>query len=542
MVASGQTLVAATPVSVPEAGTARSRGWWAFHGSSVVAPAVAGALAVLTILMRWRGSDLPAHFFRVGLVEREGLVGWNNYWFGGHHTLGYGVLFPVLGALVGVWTVAVASAVLSALLVDILIRRAVGHPNWWASLLFAVGTMTNVAIGRLPFALGLVVALGALVAAQSRWLWLAGLLTVATAAASPVVSVFLLLIFAAWALTLDGRERRSFALLAVASMAPVLVVSKLYPQGGMFPFRWPALLWTLAVCVLVVVLVPTHYRLVRIVAALYALASVGAFVVPTPLGANITRLGMYAAAPVLLTLVPLTPVVALAVLAPLIFWQWSPAFDAILRARDDPSIEAAYYRPLLNFFTLVGAQNTRVEVVPTGRHWETAFVANKIPIARGWERQLDRRFHPFFYDGSLTDSELHSWLRESGVRYVALADTTLDDSGVEEAALIEADPPYLRPVWHDEHWRVWRVVDSTGLIDGPARLNDFGVDTVSLEVLAPGDVLVRVRASAFWSSTPPVCIEPTEDGWIVLRDVQPGPLELKLDETALVDDDDPCQS
>jgi hypothetical protein len=541
MVAPGQTLVAATPVTVPAVGTWRSRGWWAVHGSIVVAPAVAGALAVLTILMRWRGSDLPAHFFRVGLVEREGLVGWNNYWFGGHHTLGYGVLFPVLGALVGVWTVAVASAVLSAFLVDILIRRAVGHPNWWASLLFAVGTMTNVAIGRLPFALGLVVALGALVAAQARWLWLAGLLSVATAAASPVVSVFLLLVFAAWALTLEGRERRSFAVLAVASMAPVLIVSKLYPQGGMFPFRWPALLWTLAVCLLVVVLVPAQHRLVRLVAVLYALASIGAFLVPTPLGANITRLGMYAAAPVLLTLVPLTPVVALAVLSPLIWWQWSPALDAILRARDDPSIEEAYYRPLLNFFNLVGAQDTRVEVVPTGRHWETAFVANEIPIARGWERQLDRRFHPFFYDGSLTDSELHSWLRETGVRYVALADTTLDDSGVEEAALIEADPPYLRPVWHDEHWRVWRVVDSTGLIDGPARLNDFGVDTVSLEVLAPGDVLVRVRASAFWSSTPPVCIEPTEDGWIVLRDVQPGPLELKLDETALVDDD-PCQS
>jgi hypothetical protein len=542
MVAPGQTLVAA-PVRDAAPGTARSRGWWVAHGSLVVAPAVAGALAVLTILMRWRGSDLPAHFFRVGLVERDGLVGWNNYWFGGHHTLGYGVLFPVLGALVGIWTVAVASAVLSAFLVDILIRRAVGHPNWWASLWFAVGTMTNVAIGRLPFALGLVVALGALVAAQSRRLWLAGLLTVATAAASPVVSVFLLLIFAAWALTLEGRERRSFALLAVASMAPVLIVSKLYPQGGMFPFRWTALLWTLFVCLLVFVLVPVRHRLVRLVAVLYALASIGAFLVPTPLGANITRLGMYAAPPVLITLVPFTPVVAVAVLAPLVWWQWSPAFDAILRARDDPSIEAAYYRPLLNFFDSVGAQNTRVEVVPTARHWEAAFVANEIPIARGWERQLDRRFHPFFYDGSLTDSELHSWLRESGVRYVALADTALDDSGVEEAALIEADPPYLRPAWHDEHWRVWRVVDSTGLIDGPARLNDFGVDTVSLDVLAPGDVLVRVRASAFWSSTPPVCIEPTADGWIVLRDVQPGPLELKLDETALVDDDeDLCES
>ncbi len=541
MAASG-TLVTQAPAGGRASDTTRLRAWWAAHGSTIVAPAVAGALALVTILMRWRGSDLPAHFFRVGLVERDGLVGWNNYWFGGHHTMGYGVLFPVLGALVGIWTVAVASAVLSALLVDILIRRAVGHPNWWASLWFAVGTMTNVAIGRLPFALGLVVALGAIVAAQSRRLVLAAVLTVATAAASPVVSVFLLLIFAAWALTLEGQERRSFATLSAAAIAPVLIVSKLYPQGGMFPFRWTALLWTLVVCVAVLVLVPVQYRLVRHVAVLYGLASIGAFLVPTPLGANVTRLGMYAAAPVLLTLAPLGAVVAVVLVPALIWWQWSPALDAILRAGDDPSIEEAYYRPLLNFFATVDAQNTRVEIVPTGRHWETAFVATEVPIARGWERQLDRRFHPLFYDGDLTDRQLHEWLRESGVGYVALADTTLDDSGVEEAALIEANPPYLRLVWQNEHWRVWRVIDATGLIDGPAKLNEVGVDTVSLEVLAPGDVLVRVRASAFWSSDPPVCIEPTDDGWIVLRDVRPGPLELKLDETALVDGDDPCES
>src|SRR5215207_5362817 len=101
--ASGEALAVATPVGAA-AQTARWRRWAAF-GSSLVAPALAGTLAVTAILLRWRGSDLPAQFFRVGLVERDGLVGWNNYWFGGHHTLGYGVLFPVLGALVGIWTV-----------------------------------------------------------------------------------------------------------------------------------------------------------------------------------------------------------------------------------------------------------------------------------------------------------------------------------------------------------------------------------------------------------------------------------------------------
>ena len=112
-------------------------------------------LASLAVALRWRGSDLPAHFFRVALVERDGFEIWNNQWFGGHHTLGYGALFPLLGATLGIWTVAVLSAGAAALLADLLITRGLGRRCVPASLWFAAGTVTNVAIGRLPFALGL---------------------------------------------------------------------------------------------------------------------------------------------------------------------------------------------------------------------------------------------------------------------------------------------------------------------------------------------------------------------------------------------------
>jgi hypothetical protein len=516
----------------------------AARGESLVSsfgpPAVAAALALTVILMGWRGSDLPAHFFRVALVEQDGVQVWNNYWFGGHHTLGYGVLFPVLGALIGIWTVAVASAAGSALLADMLIRRATGRRHWWASLWFAAGTVTNVAVGRLPFALGMTVALGALVAAQHRRMILTALLTVLTAVASPVVSVFLTIIFTAWSLTSSGLERRRFAALAGAAIVPVLVISLMYPQGGSFPFRWTALLWTLVVCAVVVVLVPADQRLVRWTAVLYGAASIAAFLLPTPLGANITRLGMYAAGPVLLTFTNVRRLAVAGVLGGILFWQWSPAFDSILRSRRDLSTEQAYYRPLVNFLSLVDTEDTRIEIVPTGRHWETAYVATHFPIARGWERQLDRRFHPQFYEPGLTDAELHRWLLESGVGYVALADTSIDDSGVEEAALVASNPPYLRPVWSSDHWRVWEVVGSPGLLDGPAELVEFGTDSVRLRVLSRGDVLVRVHASAFWASDPDVCIEANDDGWVVLRDVRPGSLELYLDGAGLVGEDDVC--
>ena len=74
----------------------------------------------------------------------------------------------MLGAAIGFWTVAVLSAGVSAVLVDVLIRGALGRRCLPASLWFAAGTVTNVAVGRMPFALGLTVGVGALVAAQRR--------------------------------------------------------------------------------------------------------------------------------------------------------------------------------------------------------------------------------------------------------------------------------------------------------------------------------------------------------------------------------------
>jgi hypothetical protein len=497
--------------------------------------ALAAGLALVAVLMGWRGSDLPAHFFRVGLVERDGFEVWNNYWYGGHHTLGYGVAFPLLAAVVGIWTVAVASAAISAFVADRVIVAATGRRSLVASLWFAAGTMTNVLVGRLPFAVGMTIGLVALLAVARRRTWIAVLATVATSAASPVVSAFLAVIFVAGAIV-DGRRRRFFAGLTAAAVAPVLAVTLLYPQGGRFPFRGSALVLTLVVCAAVWWLVPSTYRLVRAAAAVYAAASVLAFLVPSPLGANLTRLGMYAAAPVLLVCVPGRRLALTAALAVVTVWQWSPAVDAVARAGDDPSTERSYYTGLRWFLGNVDADTSaRVEIVPTRQHWETAYVAVDYPIARGWERQLDRRFHALFYEPGLTAAEYRAWLADNGVGFVALSDAALDDSAVEEAALIESGLPYLRLVFRDDHWRVWEVVDSPGLLDGPAELVEMDTDSLRLRVLEPGDVVVRVRASAFWASDPALCIEPTADGWIVLRRVVPGELELFLDESNLVD-------
>ena len=92
------------------AATGHRRAGWP---RAALPPAVAAVGAITAIALRWRGGDLPAHWFRVALVREDGFQIWNNQWFGGHHTLGYGALVPVLGAAIGLWTVAVLSSIAS---------------------------------------------------------------------------------------------------------------------------------------------------------------------------------------------------------------------------------------------------------------------------------------------------------------------------------------------------------------------------------------------------------------------------------------------
>jgi hypothetical protein len=62
---------------------------------------VAAVLGAVYLIVAPTSADHAAQVFRSGLFESEGLSTWNNFWFGGHHTPGYSVLFPFLGSLLG---------------------------------------------------------------------------------------------------------------------------------------------------------------------------------------------------------------------------------------------------------------------------------------------------------------------------------------------------------------------------------------------------------------------------------------------------------
>ena len=98
----------------------------------------------------------------------------------------------------------------------------------------------------------------------------------------------------------------------------------------------------------------------------------------------------------------------------------------------------------------------------TMNHWEAADLAKVVPLARGWERQLDQKANPIFYDGEqLTASPYHEWLRENAVRYVALPTAPLDYSAREEAIVLERGAKFLKLVYESPRWRIWEVAAPT---------------------------------------------------------------------------------
>ncbi|HEV2059587.1 MAG TPA: hypothetical protein VGR11_09525, partial [Solirubrobacteraceae bacterium] len=232
-----------------------------------------------------------------------------------------------------------------------------------------------------------------------------------------------------------------------------------------------------------------------------------------PLGGNATRLGALAAGPVALgaLLGRRNPVLLAALALPLAYWSLYPAARDVARASGDASVNASYHAPLVEFLRSRAATgHFRVEIPFTENHWEARHVAggrHRIPLARGWERQLDRRFGALFYDGSLAAGTYRTWLDERAVSYVAVPDVALDAAGRDEARLVAAGLPYLRTVWRDEHWRVYAVARPAPLAQpiepstgarATATLSDTGV---TVRATRAGPVLVRVHFTRWWRVT-----------------------------------------
>jgi hypothetical protein len=475
---------------------------------------LAAVLAAIYLLVDPPSADLAAQTYRTEVFERSGFVVFDTAWYGGHHNPAYSILFPPLAALIGPRLVGALAAVVTAWAFERLVGRETPGARA-AALWFATATMVSLVTGRLTFALGLALGMLAVLAlARGRLAW-CGIAGAAAALASPVAVAFLALPVAAWGLT-TRRYRAAAALLAV-SVAPALALSVAFPEGGSFPFTLSAFLPTLAGALLIcAVLWRSAPPMLRLGLVFYVALLVVSGAISSPMGGNAVRLGAILAGPLAALLLwedrrRLLALVAL----PFLYWQVSAPVDDVYRASSDPSVHASYYDGLLGF---MGARQraegpVRIEIPFTDNHWESARVAPTVALARGWERQLDRKVNAIFYDdGALTAQSYEAWLRANAVRYVALADAPIDYSAAEEAALVRAAPPYLREVWHDAHWRVFAVRRPLPLATGGARVTRMAPDAVDVAVPRAGEYDLRIRFTPYWRTLEAgTCVAPTSD-------------------------------
>lgn len=496
----------------------------------LAAAVVGAALAALTWASGWKGGDFPAALHRIDLFRLAGFTPWDGQWFGGHYTLGYSVLMAPLAVLLGIGLLMALCAAVSAWSFARLLRAHFGHQSWVGAVWFAVGLAAPVAIGQLAFLLGATVALVALLAFAAGRRITAGVLGALCPLASPVAAALLLLALAAWALTVAGPSRRAVIGFGVVIATPIAALELLFPQGGRMPFAASTLFGVLVVSALGLLLLPARERTLRIGAGLYGLAGLVLFLIPQPMGANLGRLGTAVGGPLAATVLwPRRRLLLAGVAIPLLLWQWIPAIGSVVKDHPDPSKDAVFFSPLVGYLRSQDAQLTRVEIPPTADHWESLWAAADLQLARGWERQVDIQANGIFYDpAQLTGDSYGAWLVKNGVSWVALPNLRLDYSGQLEADLLKADHPYLVPAWHDAHWQVWKVIGSPGLVDGPAQLTAIGPNSFDLQVARPGEVLVRVRYTRFWTPTVGrACVTPTPDGWTNLVVARPGRVQVK---------------
>jgi hypothetical protein len=506
-------------------------------------PAVALSSALAALMLLWSPpvGDLASQVFRTELFQQAGLAIWNGSWYGGHYTLTYSFLFPPLAALLGPQIVGGLAVVSSAYLFDRLVRDRWGAEARWATLWFAAGVVTLLADGQLTFALGVAFGLTSLRCLQSGRGALGLAAAAACALASPVAAAFLAGVVIAG--VAEPGRRASRAALGVAALALALTVvpNLAFPEPGQFPFELSSFaaipLWCSG-ALFVIRDLPEERQLRRVLLG-YVLAATAIWLVPNAMGGNAVRLGALFGGPVLAAVVlarrpRVRPWLLALVLAGGLYWQLTASVTQIARSVGDPSTAAGYFQPAAEWLRAHGGEETRIEVPPTANHWESAYLAPSFELARGWLRQLDTTRDDVFYDeGELTDAAYGAWLRRNAISYVALPDAPLDYSSAAERRLILAAPPYLDLRFRSAHWRIYRVRGAQPLVAplgaAAARPLWVGRQGFALDVHTPGEFLVRVNFTPYWSIARGAgCILRRGD-WTVARASHPGVFRVSAD-------------
>ena len=529
------------------------------------------------------GGDLAAQVAWAEFAKMYPGSAYNLFWYGGLHAANYSLMSPYLMAAIGVVATTMLSGVAATVLgAELVARTGVRNPLWPA---MAVGfsLWCQVISGRSTFVVGSAFGMAAVLAVVSgrgaRHLAVAAVCATLATTGSPVAGLFVLVVGAAYFLTRDwGRA----AALLVPPVAVVGVTTLLFPFEGEQPMPFTRIWPPVVLCAIIVLTAPSAWRTLRLGAAVYALGVVLCYLIPTPIGTNVERLSELAAPATLLAILmyrteqrqgtgargagegeagaeardeeaprsllprpswmPPLPhpwftsrrrVVALGLaMAIAVSWLSGKTIADIVTNTTVPEW-AVKTDGVVGELKRLGAEETRVEVVPARDHREAAILAPYINMARGWNRQADVERGRLFYEGhggtaepegGFSASAYKAWLSQWAVGFVVLVNGEPDGPAKLEHALVTSGPSYLQPVWEDANWKIYRVKNATPLVDRPATV--VSADGANLVVRMPkaGAVTVRIAYSP-WLWAENGCL--TDDGEFTRLTVeQPGDVRI----------------
>ncbi len=483
------------------------------------------------------GGDLAAHLYQRGFFIQHGFSFWNNYWYAGRYSfVTYSIGFYPLAALVGIKAVSLAAVAVAATVFTVVVARQWGEAARWPTRAFAVIWPLILISGELPFLVGMAFAISAVLAVQARRFWLFTVLVLATLSMSPLALLFLGLFVGGAAIENRDtwRQTARFAIPVAVSAGIEGLLMLLFPSGGHFPFSLVELLPVAAFCILGLTATwkLERGRLLAGFFALYLIANLASFVVPSALGENVGRL-RYLALPVALLVGALRSwrprgltVLALTLVA---CWNLTPLAWSLDHNVRDPTSQPRFWAATVDVLRGRLTPDYRVELVDTAGHWGAFYLARAgIPLARGWYRQDDFPQNSVLY-GRLTPHSYLTWLRRTAVRFVVLTDGPPDYSAQRESTLIGTHPGLLRVVARLKGTTILEVPQPTPLIHGPgpARVVSLGPTQARFVVAAKGTYHVAIRYSPYWRARPG-CISEARDGDVQLTASRPGPIELEF--------------
>jgi hypothetical protein len=496
-------------------------------------------LTIAWIVVAPRSPDLAAQIYRTYLFTHFGMVVWDNNWYGGHLIPGYSLVYPPLSAVIGVRLLGALAVLASTVLFSRIAAIVYGPKTTLACVFFTIAAAGDLWIGRITFALGVTFALASMLALLSSRrrssLALAVALGITSALTSPVAGALLAL---AIGTEIVARRRLSRGTLVIVAIVIVLIpLELLFPEGGFEPYGFNSFAASTAVGLGFIFALPKGERLLRTGGWLFLLVNaIG--LLPTPMGSNVVRYAVLLAGPLLLAAYARPhaqsegrrPLWAVAlVLVGIGFWVlWGPITQS-KEVLNDPSTRPSFYMPVRDFLAAYGGgRPVRIEVPFTRSHWEAALLAPYVSLARGWERQLDKRYDEAIEEDPLNPAVYHRWLAHDAVSYVALPDVPLDGSSLGEAALIRHGAPFLKEVFSDKSWKIYEVLGTRPLAEGPGKLTALTHEGFTLRAKSAGSFLVRVHYTHYWSVVSGAAkISPAGEGWTRVKVRRPGAVRVQ---------------